>query len=81
MNHEAIYKAYPEVVKIDDSTGAFDEAGNLVQLDEKLIAEAAKQLDAEAKLQAKARADARAAAESKLAALGLTVEDLQALGF
>ena len=80
MNHKAIYRAYPQVVKIDDSTGAFDQDGNSVQLDEKLIAEAAKQLDAEAKVQAKARADARAAAEAKLATLGLTVEDLQALG-
>jgi hypothetical protein len=33
LNHEAIYKAYPNVVTIDDGTGAFDAQGNQVQLD------------------------------------------------
>jgi hypothetical protein len=33
-----------------------------------------------AALEAQAKADAKAAAQTKLAALGLTVEDLQALG-
>ncbi len=34
LNHAAIYKAYPEVVTIDDGTGAFDAAGNPVTLDQ-----------------------------------------------
>jgi len=34
LNHEAIYKAYPNVVTIDDGTGAFDADGNQVQLDQ-----------------------------------------------
>jgi len=34
LNHEAIYKAYPEVVTIDDGTGAFDADGNPVTLDQ-----------------------------------------------
>jgi hypothetical protein len=42
------------------------------------------QIDVEAsnaeKAEAQAKADAKAAAQAKLAALGLTVEDLQALG-
>ena len=33
MNHEAIYALYPQVVKIDDSTGAFDVQGNGVAID------------------------------------------------
>jgi hypothetical protein len=33
MNHEAIYALYPQVVKIDDSTGAFDAEGNKVEID------------------------------------------------
>ena len=36
LDHEAIYKAYPDVVRIDDSTGAFKEDGTqktLVQSD------------------------------------------------
>ena len=33
MNHNAIYALYPQVVTIDDSTGAFDAAGNKVDID------------------------------------------------
>jgi hypothetical protein len=80
MNHQAIYKAYPKVVKIDDSKGAFDETGNLIKLDEDLIEEALKQLDLEAKAEAKLNAEAKARAEAKLAALGLDSDDLKALG-
>ena len=81
MNHSAIRLAYPEVVTINDSIGALDADGNLVELDEKLIEEASKQLDLESKIEAKAKAEAKAAAEAKLAALGLTAEDLKAIGF
>jgi len=41
LNHEAIYKAYPNVVTIDDGTGAFDAAGNPVQLDQAKVDAAA----------------------------------------
>ena len=37
LNHAAIYKAYPEVVTIDDGTGAFDADGNPVTLDQALV--------------------------------------------
>ena len=33
MNHQAIYKLYPQVVSIDDGTGAFDAQGNKVEID------------------------------------------------
>ena len=33
MNHEAIYALYPNVVTIDDGTGAFDAQGNKVEID------------------------------------------------
>jgi len=33
MNHDAIYALYPQVVTIDDGTGAFDAEGNKVQID------------------------------------------------
>jgi len=33
MNHKAIYKLYPQVVTIDDGTGAFDKDGNKVEVD------------------------------------------------
>ena len=41
LNHEAIRKAYPNVVTIDDGTGAFDADGNPVQLDQAKVDAAA----------------------------------------
>lgn len=40
-NHNAIYKAYPNVVTIDDGTGAFDADGKPVQLDQAKVDAAA----------------------------------------
>jgi hypothetical protein len=33
MNHNAIYKLYPQVVTVDDTEGAFDAQGNQVEID------------------------------------------------
>jgi hypothetical protein len=33
MNHDAIYALYPQVVTVDDGTGAFDKDGNKVEID------------------------------------------------
>jgi hypothetical protein len=33
MNHKAIYALYPQVVTVDDGTGAFDADGNQVTID------------------------------------------------
>ena len=33
MNHNAIYALYPQVVTVDDGTGAFDAQGNRVEID------------------------------------------------
>jgi len=48
LDHEAIYKAYPDAVTIDDSAGAFDASGNLVTLEQSKIDAARVTLDAEA---------------------------------
>jgi len=37
MKHDAIYALYPQVVIIDDSTGAFDKDGNKVTIDESAV--------------------------------------------
>ena len=37
MRHQAIYETHPNVVRIDDSFGAFDKDDNLVVLNESLI--------------------------------------------
>ena len=47
-DHDAIYKEYPNVVTIDDSTGAFDASGNSVTLDQTKIDAARTELDTEA---------------------------------
>ena len=47
MNHSAIYRAYPNVVRIDDSTGAFDVDGNQVTLDQSVVDAAAIEVAAE----------------------------------
>lgn len=33
MNHDAIYALYPQVVTVDDGTGAFNKDGNKVEID------------------------------------------------
>tara|TARA_Y100001963_G_C6700928_1_gene409441 strand:+ start:575 stop:862 length:288 start_codon:yes stop_codon:yes gene_type:complete len=45
IDHEAIYKAYPSVVTIDDSKGAFDSEMNAVTLEQSKIDEARVELD------------------------------------
>jgi hypothetical protein len=47
MNHEAIRRAYPQVVTIDDGTGAFDANGKQVTLDQSLVDAAAAELTTE----------------------------------
>jgi hypothetical protein len=37
VNHQAIRNVYPQVVTVDDNTGAFDAQGNLITLDQELI--------------------------------------------
>ena len=37
MNHKAIYALYPQVVTVDDGTGAFDAQGNKVEIDLALV--------------------------------------------
>ena len=45
MDHEAIYKAHPNVVTIGDGVGAFDINGNSVTLDQSLIDAARVEID------------------------------------
>ena len=47
LDHEAIRKAYPNAVTINDSTGAFDESGNKISLIQSDIDAARATLDAE----------------------------------
>ena len=47
MNHSAIYRAYSNVVTIDDATGAFDADGSQVTLDQSAVDAAAIEVAAE----------------------------------
>lgn len=47
LDHEAIRKAYPNVVTIDDSRGAFDINGSSVSINDSNVAAARVTLDAE----------------------------------
>jgi hypothetical protein len=47
LNHEAIRRAYPNAVTIDDSTGAFDADGNKIELDQTLVDAAAAEIQSE----------------------------------
>ena len=44
MNHDAIYRAYSNVARIDDQAGAFDADGNQVSLDQSVVDAAAAEL-------------------------------------
>ncbi len=48
LDHEAIRKAYPSAVIVDDSTGAFDASGNSISLTQSNIDAARVTLDNEA---------------------------------
>jgi hypothetical protein len=37
MNHDAVFALYPQVVTVDDGTGAFDAQGNKVDIDEAAV--------------------------------------------
>ena len=48
LDHEAIRRAYPNAVMIDDGLGAFDASGNSISLDASLVTAARTTLDNEA---------------------------------
>ena len=48
LDHEAIRKAYPNAVTIDDSAGAFDANGDSISLNASKVTEARTTLNAEA---------------------------------
>jgi hypothetical protein len=71
MNHEAIYKLYPQVTTIDGDV-AYDANGNEVAYDLAAVT-------AQAEADAQAAIDTKASALAKLTALGLTADEVKAL--
>ena len=76
MNHSAIRFAYPQVVTINDSIGALDADGNLVELDEAKVTAANGILEKQQAAEAKAKATKKAALLDRL---GITAEEAQLL--
>ena len=48
LDHEAIYKAYPNAALIDDKLGAFDKDNNSINIEQSKVDSARNALDAEA---------------------------------
>jgi len=71
MNHDAIYKLYPTVLTIRGDI-AYDANGNEVAYDLQAVT-------AQAQADAQAVIDTKASALAKLAALGLTEDEVKAL--
>jgi hypothetical protein len=79
MNHKAIYALYPNVVSIDDGTGAFDKDGNKVEIDQFVVDAKTIELQTAEVAAQEAQATAKASALAKLAKLGLTQDEVKAL--
>ena len=79
MNHQAIYELYPQVVTIDDGTGAFDQDGNQVEIDENAVNAKAEELKMIELTAWQDKDMAKQSALSKLSALGLTEDEIKAL--
>lgn len=45
LDHDAIYKAYPDVIIIDDNSGAYDKDNKIVTLEQSKIDTARAELD------------------------------------
>jgi hypothetical protein len=79
MNAKAIFNLYPQVFTIDEGVGAFDKDGNKVEIDQSAVDAKAIELEL-AEANAKQTAiDTKASALAKLAALGLTQDEVKSL--
>ena len=79
MDDKAIRKAYPNVVTIDETAGCFDANNNLVKIDEKLVKIALETIKATEQAKAEAIKSAKQSAQAKLAALGLTEDEVASI--
>jgi hypothetical protein len=79
MNHNAIYKLYPQVITIDDEAGAFDKDGNKIEINQSAVDAKAIELQAIEIAKEQAAIATKASALAKLTALGLTQDEVKAL--
>jgi len=76
INHDAIFALYPNVVTISHIT-AYDKDGNIVEYDVDAVNAKSDEMQAQEQANIKAKAEAKASAIAKLAALGLTEEEIK----
>jgi len=82
---DAVFVAYPNVVKVSSGSAfasllAHDANGNIVVLNEATVTNALATLQSEYEAQQQAQAQNKQNALTKLAALGLTADEISALG-
>ena len=76
---DAIYKLYPQVVRTLGET-AYDADGNEVAYDKNAVQEKTIELQNQYAKQQQAKENAKASALAKLTALGLSAEEISAIG-
>ena len=83
MEHNAIYKLYSSVVKINETNNgvltAYDANDNVVSINMSNVNAKAEELRQEEIAKEQAKIEAKASALAKLSALGLTEEEVQAI--
>ena len=83
MKHEAIYKLYPNVKRIDESNDGiftpYDADENIVNIDMTLVETKSNELKNELDAKIQAEKDAQASGNQKLLDLGLTQAEATAL--
>jgi predicted alpha/beta-hydrolase family hydrolase len=79
MNHKAIYALYPQVITIDDGTGAFDKDGNKIEINQAIVDAKAIELQDIETAKEQAKETTKASALAKLTALGLTADEVKAI--
>ena len=80
MIHDIIYKLNPKIKRIvEPNLDAYDAEGNPVEYDLEAARAEVDRIKAEEQAAIQAAADAKASALSKLAALGLTEDEIQQL--
>ena len=76
ITHPAIFALYPQVTTINHET-AYDKDGNEIEYDKIIVKAKAEELQKKWKNKEQSNADVKQSAIAKLAALGLTEEEIK----
>lgn len=79
MRHEAIFALYPKAISVVDGVGVFDKDENLIEIDEAAVQIKAAELQSVADAKLQAAEATKQSALNKLAAIGLTPDEIKQL--